>query len=110
MPKPQVSELREAKRLTLVLQGPRLTVILAPDLQDKMVCAFCPELDLVSEMPTEQEALRDLLEAMHDYAELYQAEFELYAKSPNRAHHWPYVQAILAAQDEWQLKMLLDVR
>ncbi len=100
----------EEKRPTLALQGPRLTVILAYDAEEDMVCAFCPELDLVTELPTEQEALEDLLEAMRDYAEGYEAELELYRKSPNRGHHWPYVQAILQAQDEWDLKALLDVR
>ncbi len=98
------------RRPTLTLKGPRLTVLLAYDPDDRMVCAFCPELDLVVEEPTEQEALDALLEAMRLYAEEYANELEIYQKSPNRAHHWPYVQAVLAAEDDWDLKALLDVR
>lgn len=101
---------QEKRRPTLLLQGPLLTVILAPDEVEGMICAFCPELDLVTEMPTEEEALGDLLEALRDYAEEYEEESDLYAKSPNRAHHRPYIQAILKAKDDWELKTLLDIR
>lgn len=99
-----------SRRPTLSLRGPLLTVIIAPDPDEKMVCALCPEVDVAAEGPTEAETLQDLLEALRDYAEEYHDDLELYLSSPNRAHHWPYLQAILKAQDEWELKQLLDIR
>jgi len=86
----------------------RLTVILARD-EDKY-CAFCPELDLVTEMGTPEEALEDMVEAMRDYAEEYLNELELYSKSPNRAHHLPYIKAIALCKNEWDIKMLTEVQ
>lgn len=84
----------------------RLTIILARD--DAMVCAFCPELDLVTEMATPDEALEDMLEAMQDYAGEYLEDLELYENSPNRAHHLPYIQAIAACKDVWDIRMLIE--
>jgi hypothetical protein len=86
----------------------RLTVILARD-EDKY-CAYCPELDLVTEMATSEEALEDMVEGMKDYAEEYLQEFELYSHSPNRAHHLPYVKAIASCKDDWDIKMLIEVQ
>ena len=84
-----------------------LTVILATD--QAQYCAYCPELDLVTEVPTPEEAIEDMLEAMQDYAEEYLSDLELYRKSPNRAHHLPYVRAIAACQDTWDLRMLIEI-
>lgn len=106
MPKIRSSVNNQKKRPALALQGPPLTVILAPE--EQTICAFCPELDLIAEQPTEAEALEDLLKAMQDYAEEYREDYALYSQSPNRAHHWPYVQAI--ACDDWKLKQLLNIR
>ena len=86
----------------------RLTVILARD-EDKY-CAFCPELDLVTEMVSPEEALEDMVEAMKDYAEEYLNEYELYSKSPNRAHHLPYIKAIASCKNDWDIKMLIEVQ
>lgn len=98
------------KRPTVTLRGPVLTIIMALDPHEKMICALCPELDVVAEGPTEAETMQDLLEALRDYAEEYQNDLELYRASPNRAHHWPYLQAILQTKDDWELKQLLDIR
>ena len=86
----------------------RLTVILARD-EDKY-CAYCPELDLVTELATSEEALEDMVEAMKDYAEEYLSEYELYSKSPNRAHHLPYIKAIASCKNDWDIKMLIEVQ
>lgn len=86
----------------------RLTVILAKD--EGQVCAFCPELDLVTELQKSEDALDDMLEAMQDYAEEYLEDRELYLKSSNRAHHLPYVQAISACKDVWDLRMLIEIQ
>lgn len=73
----------------------KLTVILARDKDG--FCAYCPELDLVTEMPAAEEALEDMVEAMEDYSAEYLADLELYANSPNRAHHLPYALLLLEA-------------
>ena len=85
----------------------RLTVILATD--EGQYCAYCPELDLVAETPTPEEALQDIMEAMEEYAEEYLAELDLYNKSPNRSHHLPYVRAIAECRDTWDLRMLIEI-
>lgn len=85
----------------------RLTIILARD--DAMVCAFCPELDLVTEMATPDEALEDMLESMQDYAEEYLEDLEIYENSPNRAHHLPYILAIAECNDAWDIRMLIEI-
>ena len=86
----------------------RLTVILARD--EEGFCAYCPELDLVTEMNTAEEALEDLIEGMKDYAEEFMADLPLYASSPNRAHHLPYIKEITACKNDWEIKMLLEVQ
>jgi len=85
----------------------RLTIILAID--ERQYCAYCPELDLVTEMPSPEKAIQDMLEAMEDYAEEYTQELELFSSSPNRAHHLPYVRSIAACQDLWDLRMLTEI-
>ena len=91
----------------IALSEKRLTVILAKD--EDQYCAYCRELDLVSEMPTSEEAMEDMLEAVQDYAEEYLEDLELYRKSPNRAHHLPYIRAIAECQDSWDLRMLIEI-
>ena len=75
-----------------------------------MVCAFCPELDLVTEMATPDEALEDMLEAMQDYAAEYLEELAIYQNAPNRGHHLPYIQAIAACKDVWDIRMLIEIQ
>ena len=85
-----------------------LKIILAQDKEG--YCAFCPELDLVTEMASSEEALEDIIEAMKDYSEEYLADLELYTHSPNRAHHLPYIRAIASCKNDWEIKMLLEVQ
>ena len=90
------------------LSEKRLTVILARD--EALICAFCPELDLVTEMATPNEALEDMLEAMQDYAAEYLEELAIYQNAPNRGHHLPYIQAIAACKDTWDIRMLIEIQ
>lgn len=92
----------------ILLSEKRLTMILARD--EELVCAFCPELDLVTEMATPNEALEDMLEAMQDYAEEYLEELEIYQNCPNRGHHLPYIQAIATCKDAWDIRMLIEIQ
>ena len=67
----------------------KLTAIIEPS--EGVYVATCPELDLVTEGNTLEEALDDLIDMTMDYAEQYMEEFELFSKSPNRAAHKPYI-------------------
>jgi hypothetical protein len=77
-----------------VVAEPLLTVLLAKD--HDLYCAKCPELDLVTELPTADAALEDLIEAIQD--------------SPNRAHHLPYIEAIAACKSDWELRTLIEIK
>jgi len=104
----QPSTVYAKRKPTLVTRGPLISIIMAKD--NDMICAFCPELDIVSEMRSAELALCDLLEALQDYAHEYNKNYKLYRKSPNRGHHWPYIQAILKTKNNWDLRKLLDIR
>lgn len=67
----------------------KLTAIIEPS--EGVYVASCPELDLVTEGNTLEEALDDLIDMAMDYSEHYMEEFELFSKSPNRAAHKPYI-------------------
>ena len=41
-------------------------------------------------------------------AEEYLEDLEIYENSPNRAHHLPYIQAIAACKDVWDIRMLIE--
>jgi hypothetical protein len=92
----------------IMIQEKRLSILLAID--GEKFCAYCPELDLVTEMNTPAEAIEDMIEAMKDYAEEYMKDFELYSKSPNRAHHLPYIEAISSCKTDWELRMLIEIK
>ncbi len=78
-----------------------VTVITVSIIRDSgKYMAKCHELDLVTEMDSEREALKAMIEMIGEYAEDYRAEEAVYLRSPNRAHHKPYVDMIMACQDE----------
>jgi len=85
-----------------------LTVLIVKD--NGRCMAKCPELDLVTEMDTKEEALKAIVELIREYAEDYKAGEEISLKSPNRAHHKPYIDKIIACQDEWELMELIGTR
>ena len=85
-----------------------LTIFIVRDNGSYM--AKCPELDLVSEMDTKEDALKAMIEMIMEYAKDYKACEEIYLRSSNRSHHKPYVDAVLACHDEWELMELLEVR
>jgi len=92
----------------IMVQEKRLSILVALD--GEKYCAYCPELDLVTEMDTPVEAIDDMFEAIRDYAEEYMEDIELYTKSPNRAHHLPYIKAISACKTDWELRMLIEIK
>lgn len=99
---------RRSKAPHIVVAEPRLTVLLAKN--DDSYCAKCPELDLVTQLPTAEEALGDVLDAIRDYATEYLRDLKQYASSPNRAHHLPYIEAIAACKTDWDLRALIEIK
>lgn len=97
-----------AQKYRILVPEKRLSILLARD--EEKYCAYCPELDLATQMENLEEVIEDLLEAMVDYAEEYLEEKEVYSKSPNRAHHLPYVEAIKACKDRWELRTLIEIK
>ncbi len=91
-----------------ITTGSLLTVLIVKD--NGRCMAKCPELDLVTEMDTKEEALEAIVELIREYAEDYKAREEIYLKSPNRAHHKPYIDKITACQDEWEIMELIGIR
>jgi len=85
-----------------------LTVLLVRD--DGRCMARCPELDLVTEMNTKEEAFQAMIELIREYAEDYKACEATFLKSPNRAHHKPYIDRIASCRDEWELLELIGIR
>lgn len=70
----------------------QLTAIIEPS--EGVFVALCPELDLATEGQTAEMALDELIEMAMDYADHYNEERESFSKSPNRAAHKPYIDAI----------------
>jgi len=93
---------------TIITGVSLLTIFIAKD--DESYMAKCPELDLITEMNTKEEALKAIVEMIVEYAEDYRSNEDMYVRSPNRAHHKPYIDAILACNDEWELMELLEIR
>ena len=99
---------RRAKEPRIMVAEPLLTVLLAKD--NGHYCAKCPELDLVTELPTTTAALEDLIEAIRGHAKEYLQDRDRYATSPNRAHHAPYIEAIAACKTDWELRTLIEIK
>ncbi|MDQ1316950.1 MAG: hypothetical protein QG641_560 [Candidatus Poribacteria bacterium] len=83
-----------SENIALITGVSLLTIFIAKD--DGNYMAKCPELDLITEMNTKEEALKAIVEMIVEYAEDYKSNEDMYIHSSNRAHHKPYVDAILA--------------
>ena len=92
----------------IMVQEKTLSLLLAKE--DDKYCAFCPELDLVTETDTYEETVDDMIDAIRHYADEYMTDYELYTKSPNRAHHLPYIEAIRSCKTDWELRMLIEIK
>lgn len=101
---------RTSKHPTIVIPDAHLTILLALDEEDGSCCAKCPELDLVTQLPTAEAAVEEMLDAIRDYAAEYRRDLKLYRASPNRAHHRPYVEAIAACKTDWDLRTLIEIK
>jgi len=93
---------------TIITSAALMTVLIVKDNGNYM--AKCPELDLVTEMDTKEDALKAIVEMIMEYAEDYKSQEDMYLRSPNRSHHKPYVDAVIACHNEWEVMELLEVR
>lgn len=84
----------------------KLTAIIEPS--DGVFVATCPELDLVTEADTADEALTDLVDQVLEYSEDYAAEFDSYSRSPNRAAHASYIEVIRREPTTEAIRALFD--
>ena len=85
-----------------------LTVVLFPD--SGRYVAKCTELDLITEMDTPEETVEAMVEMLKEYAEDYHSREEMFARSPNRSHHKPYVDTLLRCETHWEVQELLEIR
>ena len=98
----------------IMVQEKRLSVLVAMD--SGKFSAYCPELDLATEMDTYEETIGDIIEAIKDYAEEYMTEFGLYSKSPNRVaslaiyRGYQTLQNRLGTEDAYRDKTLISFR
>lgn len=92
----------------IMIQEKRLSLLIAKE--NEKFCVYCPELDMAAEMDTYEEAIDDMVEAIRDYASEYMNEFDTYSKSPNRAHHLPYIEAVISCKTDWELRMLIEIK
>lgn len=102
------TKVTEKKILEVAPNIPLLTVFIIKD--NGRFMARCPELDLVTEMDTPEGAFKAIVEMVKEYAEDYKKREEIFTKSPNRAHHKPYIDRILECKDEWSLYELIAVK
>ena len=91
-----------------VLKPPLLNVVLFSEGQ--RIMAQCIELDLITEMDSAEAALKAIVEMIREYAEDYREREELFAHSPNRAHHKPYLDELLRCNTEQELLERLVIR
>lgn len=87
---------------------PVLDIIILRD-EDRYVVR-CPELDLVTEMDSPEDALDAMLEMIKEYCNDYLKRESLFRKSPNRSHHYPYIIPIAQCKSDWELRELVEVR
>ena len=93
---------------TMITGVSLLTIFIAKD--DESYMAKCPELDLITEMNTKEEALKAIVEMIVEYAEdLNQMRICMSAVQIGRIIN-PILMRFLACNDEWELMELLEVR
>jgi predicted RNase H-like HicB family nuclease len=102
------AKVTKKKILEVVPNIPLLAVFIIKD--NGRFMARCPELDLVTEMDTPEDAFKAIVEMVKEYAQDYKKREEIFTKSPNRAHHKPYIDRILECKDKWALYELIAVK
>ncbi len=98
----------EEKEPQIVQGMPLLTIYIIKD--EERYMAKCPELDIVTEMDTSEQALDSIIEMISEYSEDYKDREEIFTKSPNRFHHKPYVDKVIECKNKWELYELITVK
>ncbi|WP_077588141.1 hypothetical protein [Planococcus lenghuensis] len=63
--------------------------------------------DLVENAETKEEVIDLMADSLVDYAEDYMEHFTLYAHSPNRKQHFPFLMNVMAQPDSEAVKSLI---
>lgn len=69
--------------------------------------ATLKHFDIVENGDTQAEALDLIVDALVEYANEYQENFNLYFDSPNRRDQFPYIMNVLAQENTEQAKGLI---
>lgn len=96
------------KESAILVPEKRMDVVVFKD--DDQYTAFCPEFDLATAQDSPEEAVKDIILAIKEYAEDYMKNFDAYSKSPNRKHHLPLIQQIVNMKDDWEIREIIEVR
>ena len=64
--------------------------------------------DVVANAPSVDKLMVKLAEDLTEYAQEYEADFELYSRTPNRAPHFPFILRILIQPDLDHVVDLID--
>ncbi len=76
--------------------------------EDGSIIVTCEEIeDLIASGDTKEEAVKDFVNSIIEYAEEYYNEYELYSRAPNRKQHLPIVLRVLAADSAEDVKEML---
>jgi predicted RNase H-like HicB family nuclease len=86
-----------------------LTLGIKHDPDTGQYVAACPELDLAVDGDNQEDAIAELVEAMEEYAEDYLARFDLFASSPNRSGHFPWILSIARCGSKADIRRLLTI-
>ncbi|MBI1925026.1 hypothetical protein HYR99_12360 [Candidatus Poribacteria bacterium] len=88
----------------------KLTLDLEHDKETDQYVVACPELDLATAGDDEVEAIDELVEGMEEYAQDYLERLSLFASSPNRSSHFPWIVSIARCTSKVDIKQLLRFR
>ncbi len=108
---------RKGREEALLLRRENLEVLLEPFTltarviheDDGSVTVAADELEWAVNAPTQEAAVRDLLQDLRQYAEDYLARAQVFLRAPNRRVHFPYVLRILLAETDEQVRRMLNL-
>jgi len=72
--------------------------------EDSSITMVLNEIDLVENAPTEQEAKKQLAQAIVEYSIEFYDNYALYSHAPNRKKHIPYIFKALIMEDVYELE------
>lgn len=108
---------RKGREEALLLRRDELETLLEPFTltaqvileEDGSVTIAADELEWAVNAPTREEAVRDLVKDLREYAGEYLARAPVFLRAPNRRVHFPYVLRILLAPTDDEVRRMLNV-